>query len=162
MTALPHTCEFSSPERTGCVYGCESQSCKACIYLYKTPTRSILTFSRADCRLLVSLCLHNEWENCFINPICWQSKRWFSSRSFRFPDIMLWCHQFSWWLRTPSESNKKKQEPEPDHNSNSNNDSKRLLKIENNSSLINVPSKITTFIQEKNVTQKIHRYLWQE
>lgn len=30
---------------------------------------------------------------------------------------------------------KKKQEPEPDHNSNSNNDSKRLLKIENNSSL---------------------------
>lgn len=89
----------SSPERTGCVYGCESQSCKACIYLYKTPTRSILTFSRADCRLLVSLCLHNEWENCFINPICWQSKRWFSSRSFRFPDIMLWCHQFSWWLR---------------------------------------------------------------
>lgn len=64
---------------------------------------------------------------------------------------------------TPSESNNnKKQEPEPDHNSNSNNDSKRLLKIENNSSLINVPSKITTFIQEKNVTQKIHRYLWQE
>lgn len=64
---------------------------------------------------------------------------------------------------TPSESNKKKkQEPEPDHNSNSINDSKRLLKIENNSSLINVPSKITTFIQEKNVTQKIHRYLWQE
>lgn len=64
---------------------------------------------------------------------------------------------------TPSESNKKKkQEPEPDHNSNSNNDSKRLLKSENNSSLINVPSKITTFIQEKNVTQKIHRYLWQE
>lgn len=105
---MPHTCEFSSPERTGCVYGCESQSFKACIYLLKHQRAPYL-----HSHVRIAVCLYpyvyimNEKTALSIRFVG-NPNDGFPLGASAFPILCCDVINFRGDFGTPSESNKKK------------------------------------------------------